>query len=93
MGRREGSRTGRALPGLAAALIGRYEGLDRAYHLPGGCHWCAQLAALRVGQPVMVEPDTLHAFVDHGEFRCSGPFTHDDEGAFLVTGDRYERVS
>ena len=91
MGRRQGSRSGRVIPGLAAALIARHQQLDDAFHLPPPCYWCTVVAALKAGQPIELGPDSMHPFLDHGEFQCSGRWTHDDEGTYLVTGDRYER--
>jgi hypothetical protein len=51
------------------------------------------VADLKAGRPVEVEANTLHPFLDHSEFQCSGTWTHDDEGRYLVTGDRYERLT
>ena len=93
MGRRQGSRAGRVLPGLAAAMIARYQSLDRSFHLPPSCYWCAQVAGLKAGQPVEVEASSMHEFLDHDEFQCSGRWKHDDSGTYRVTGDRYERLA
>jgi len=92
MGRREGGRRGgREVPGLAVALIDRCRQLDR-FHSPTGCHWCRQVAELRAGRPVQVDADALHDHVPHELLGCSGPFTHDSQARFIVTGDRWERL-
>jgi hypothetical protein len=50
------------------------------------------LAALKAGRPLEVDADSMHEFLDHSEFACSGRWKHDDRGYYLVTGDRYERL-
>ena len=93
MVRRAGARSGgRVLPGLSGALLERFAGLDKAFHRTGACRWCDACAGLRAGRPVVVDPDGLHPYLRHEEFACSREWAHDDRGAFLVTGDRWERL-
>jgi hypothetical protein len=73
--------------------MARYQSLDRSFHLPPSCGWCARLATLNAGRPLEVSADTMHEFLDHSEFQCSGRWKHDDRGVYLVTGDRYERLA
>lgn len=93
MVRRVGAaRGGRVLPGLADGLVRVYSGFDKAFCLAQWetCWWCAQLAELKAGRPVVVTGRMMFrgAHDDRNPGRAD-EFGRDDR-MYLVTGDRWE---
>ena len=54
----------RVVPGVRAALIARNRRFDRSLHMEfRACGWCARIAALEAGEPLLVTGDTIASAV------------------------------